>query len=226
MSFSTPVVFLIFNRPDLTKLVFRAIAKARPKHLFVIADGPRFPEEVQKCQETRSIVNRVDWDCEILTDFSQANLGGPKRISSGLDWVFSQVDEAIILEDDCLPSPSFFRFCQVLLERYRNDKRVMQISGNDFLFNNYHFRGHNVGGSYYFTRYAFNWGWATWQRAWKHFDLRIKTWPDFKKFSMGKVFSYDPEAKGYFIPIFDKVHNGEAVHWDFRNLSMEMRHLH
>jgi len=132
MSLSTPVALLIFNRPDLTRIVFDAIAQVKPRQLFIVADGPRCPEEVIKCQQAREAVKKVEWECEVFTNFSDENLGCKHRISTGLDWVFSKVEEAIILEDDCLPTQSFFYFCQTLLEHYRHDTRVMHISGNNF----------------------------------------------------------------------------------------------
>jgi hypothetical protein len=130
----TPVVFFIFNRPGTTERVFAEIARARPEMLLVVADGPRADHagEAERCRAARSIIERVDWECAVLTDFSDDNLGCRRRISSGLDWVFATVEEAIILEDDCLPHPSFFRFCSELLERYRNDPRVAMIGGTNF----------------------------------------------------------------------------------------------
>lgn len=114
----TPVAFVIFNRPDTTKKVFAEIAKARPPKLLVIADGPRADhlDDAEKCTTARAIIDRVDWDCEVLTNYSDINMGCKRRVSSGLDWVFDIVEEAIILEDDCLPHPTFFRFCEELLE--------------------------------------------------------------------------------------------------------------
>src|SRR4030067_809654 len=121
MGLKTPVAFLIFNRPDTTESVFREIARAKPEKLLVVADGAR-PEkagEAEKCEQARRIISSVDWDCEVLKNYSDVNLGCKRRVSSGLDWVFETVEEAIILEADCLPDPSFFTFCEVLLEKYR-----------------------------------------------------------------------------------------------------------
>jgi hypothetical protein len=132
MSLSTPVAFLIFNRPDLTQIVFEAIAKVKPKQLFVVADGPRFAAEAKKCEQARAAIDRVDWECEVFTNFSDTNLGCGQRVASGIGWVFSEVEEAIFLEDDCLPVESFFSFCQALLEHYRHDERIMTINGNNF----------------------------------------------------------------------------------------------
>jgi hypothetical protein len=167
------VALIIFNRPAVTKIVFERIRQARPGMLMLIADGPRenCAGESEACQQVRQIVERVDWPCEVLKNYSDTNLGCGARVASGLDWVFEQVEQAIILEDDCLPDPTFFRFCCELLERYRDDRRVMQICGSNFLF------GRRVScDSYHFSRYPHCWGWATWRRAWRYFDFSIEAW--------------------------------------------------
>ena len=127
----TPVAFLIFNRPDATRRVFESIRDAKPPLLLVVADGPRpdRPDDSRACAEARSLIDRVDWNCEVRTNYSDVNLGCGKRVSSGIDWVFQQVEEAIILEDDCVPDPTFFRFCEELLEKYRHDERISEIGG-------------------------------------------------------------------------------------------------
>lgn len=177
----TPIAFLIFNRPDTTEKVFNRIREAKPPKLLVVADGPR-PDrigEAQKCDLTRAIIERVNWECEVITNYSDINLGCKRRVSSGIDWVFKQVDEAIILEDDCLPDPSFFRYCEELLERYRDDTRIMFISGDNFQFGR-----KSTADSYYFSRCINNtppiWGWATWRRAWQYYDVDLKLWETFK----------------------------------------------
>ncbi len=168
---STPVTFIIFNRPDTTERVFEAIRQAKPPQLLVIADGPRtnHPDDIEKCAAVRAIIEEVDWDCKVLTNFSENNLGCKQRVSSGLDWVFKIVEEAIILEDDCLPSQSFFRYCQELLERYRNNERIMLISG-------YNSQGQWIidDQDYFFSNFGGIWGWASWRRAWQHFDVDMK----------------------------------------------------
>lgn len=169
----TPVVFFIFDRPDTTARVFAEIARGKPPKLLLVADGPRpdHPGEAEKCAAARAVVEQVDWPCEALTDYAETNLGCRRRVSSGLDWVFATVEEAIILEDNCLPHPTFFRFCEELLERYRDDERVMRISGGNHKF------GRKIGtDSYYFTRYAHVWGWASWRRAWRYYDVNMKSW--------------------------------------------------
>lgn len=212
MSLSTPVGFLIFNRPDLTEIVFEAIAKAQPKKLFVIADGPRSPEEAEKCEKARLVIERVDWDCEVLTNFSEKNLGCGRREASGFDWVFSQVEEAIFLEDDTLPAPSFFNFCQTLLERYRHDERIMHINGDNSLSQkrNEH--------SYYFSKYMHGWGWASWRRAWQHYDYNMKTWPEFKRAGLLELVCDDPYEQRYWTNIFDQMYEDPQVidTWDYQ----------
>lgn len=174
----TPVLFLIFNRPDLTRKVFSVIREAEPSKLFIGADGPRLdkPDDIAKCQETREIVKQVDWDCQVKTLFCDNNLGCRVAISSAIDWFFESVDEGIILEDDCLPSKSFFWFCQELLEKYRNDERIMQINGNNYLFGK-----NQIKESYYFSKLNGCWGWATWRRAWEYFDGKMKGFARFKE---------------------------------------------
>lgn len=171
----TPIAFIIFKRPDTTEKVFEAIRQAKPSKLLVIADGARSdrPGEAEKCAATRAIIDKVDWDCEVLKNYSQINLGCGKRVSSGLDWVFANVEEAIILEDDCLPYPSFFRFCEELLKKYRYDERIGSISGQ-----NVQFGRNQTEYSYYYSRYNHIWGWATWRRAWKYFDFDMQNWAE------------------------------------------------
>src|SRR4028118_433764 len=173
----TPVVLIIFNRPAQTEKVFEVIRQAKPPKLLVIADGSRAerPGEAEKCAAARAVIDRVDWDCEVFKNYSDVNLGCDPRISSGLNWVFETVEEAIILEDDCVPHPTFFRYCEELLERYRHDARVMNISGQNVLFGR-----HRTEYSYYFSRYTLCWGWASWRRAWQYFDVDVKLWPEIR----------------------------------------------
>jgi hypothetical protein len=211
---TTPVAFIIFNRPDTTELVFTEIAKAKPAKLLVVADGPRSGRkgEVEKCALTRSIIDRVDWDCEVLTNFSEINLGCKVRVSTGIDWVFKQVEEAIILEDDCLPDPTFFKFCQELLKRYRDDQRIGMISGDNLQFD----RLQNDE-SYYFTKYVHIWGWATWRDRWqKSYDVNLKKWPLIR--DQGRIADIIPNRyeQNYWASIFDKVYKNKIDTWDYQ----------
>lgn len=209
MSLKTPVAFLIFNRPQLTERVFEEIARAKPQTLLVVADGPRFPEEKVKCQEARSIAEKVDWNCEVLRNYSETNMGCKRCVSSGLDWVFSQVEEAIVLEDDCLPAPSFFHFCEVLLEKYRDDERIMMISGDNYQ------DGQKRGQySYYFSKYPHIWGWASWRRSWRYYDVDMKTWPEYKRSGLLHQICESPYEEKRWIEGIEAVLRGELNTWD------------
>ena len=209
---TTPVLFLIFNRPDTTQKVFNAVRQAKPKKLFVAADGPREDRkgEKEKCEQARRIIEQVDWDCEVKTLFRDKNLGCKIAVSSAIDWFFENVEEGIILEDDCLPSQSFFWFCQELLEHYRNDTRIMHISGNNFQF------GHKRGeGTYYFSKYSHIWGWATWRRGWKCFDVNMKSFEEFKREGqINNIFRIKQQQK-YWVKVFQKTYDSEIDSWGY-----------
>ncbi|NEQ84096.1 MAG: glycosyltransferase family 2 protein [Moorea sp. SIO2I5] len=209
----TPVAFIIFKRPDTTERVFEVIREAKPPKLFVIADGPRAdrPGEAEKCAAARAIIERVDWDCEVLENYSDVNLGCCQRVSSGIDWVFNTVEEAIILEDDCLPHPDFFPFCENLLERYRDDERVMMVSGTNFLG-----KWKSDRQSYHFSYYGGIWGWASWRRAWNYYDITMSLWsnPDIKnriRDVLANNEHYQARKKS-----FDSTLNGKYDAWDYR----------
>ena len=178
MSYQTlsPVIFCIFNRPDTTQKVFEAIRSAHPPELYVVADGPRTgkPGEAQLCEETRKITKKIDWPCNVTYDFSDQNLGCKQRIYSGISKAFEQFEFAIILEDDCLPSPDFFRFVDTNRKRYDTDSRVMHISGTALV------RPKIPRQTYYRGNIPLIWGWATWKSAWAGLDLDIENWPELK----------------------------------------------
>jgi hypothetical protein len=209
----TPVVLLIFNRPDTTEKVFEAIRQAKPPKFFVVADGPRKdkPDGIEKCAAARAIIDRVNWDCEVFTNYSEENLGCKLRVSTGLDWVFSQVEEAIILEDDCLPHPSFFCFCEELLNYYRDDERIMIISGDNFQFGR-----KRTEYSYYFSRYPHCWGWATWKRAWQYYDIEMKLWPKIRDSNCFKYVLEEPRAFKYWSRIFQSTYDEKIDSWAYR----------
>jgi hypothetical protein len=196
----TPVVLILFNRPHLVQKVFERVADAKPEKLFLIADGPRqaSPNDVTLCQEARRIVSTVTWPAEVYVNFSDINLGCGRRISSGLDWVFARVPEAIILEDDCLPSPQFFSFCEELLERYRDDNRIGIISGDNFVAPEI-----NCPSSYYFSLYPHVWGWATWRRTWALFDFSLSGWPEARSEGMLQKILTRSETIRFWSAVFD-----------------------
>ncbi len=170
----TPVVLVVFNRAETTRRVLAQIRAARPRQLFIVADGPRAnrPDDAERCAAVRALIDgEIDWACDVRRNVAESNLGCARRVSSGLDWVFSHVEEAIILEDDCLPDETFFPFCAELLGRYREKQRVAQIAGCSFQKS-----GLLEGPSYYFSRYPHCWGWATWRRAWQYYDYGMQSW--------------------------------------------------
>lgn len=168
--FNIPILFLVFNRPDVTQQVFDKIREVQPSRLYIAADGPRKNKigEAEKCKEVRNIVSNIDWECELVTLFRDENLGCGLGPSQAITWFFDQVEEGIILEDDCLPSSSFFFFCEQMLDRYRDNKKVFHISGN-----NWYSESEKLEEDYYFTSQVGAWGWATWADRWKtyKFDL-------------------------------------------------------
>ncbi len=143
------------------------LRQVRPRYLFVVADGPRLdrPGEVERCLAARAVLKNIDWECNIRTNFAAVNLGCGRRMSSGISWILEQVEEAIFLEDDCLPDPTFFRFCAELLARYRTEERVWMVNGSNPLSP---WRAESR--SYHFALHGCHWGWATWRRAWQWYD--------------------------------------------------------
>ncbi len=214
MRLRTPVVLIIFNRPVTTLRVFEAIRQAQPPKLFVIADGPRADREGEaaKCAAARAIVDQVDWNCEVFKNYSDVNLGCGLRPASGIRWVFEQVTEAIILEDDCLPHHSFFRFCEEMLDHYRYDERVMHISGANLS------RGRGRKDySYFFSRYPFCWGWASWRRAWRHFDFDLNRWPEINSGKWLRSLLDNEREVEFWTRHFDDVCERDKDHiWDFQ----------
>jgi hypothetical protein len=210
-----PVVFLIFRRPDLTAQVFEQIREAKPAKLLVVADGPRNAEEALLCEQSRKVTEHIDWDCEVLRNYSDINLGCRDRVASGLTWAFEQVEEAIILEDDCLPHPSFFLYCHTLLNYYRHDERVMVITGNNFQDGQ-----QRTSYSYYFSKYNHCWGWATWRRAWKHWQFNPQKWREFRDAGLMRFVCDDPYEEKYWMAIFNTLFlegkpNTWAYAWTF-----------
>jgi len=210
MTLETPVALIIFRRPEHTRRVFERIAVARPRTLLIIGDGPRGddPEEVARVAETRAITQRVDWPCNLMTNFAEDNLGLKRRIMSGLQWVFDNVEEAIILEDDCVAEPTFFFYCRELLERYREDHRIATVSGEN------HQNGlRRTPYSYFFSKYFQCSGWATWRRVWDEFDLGMKTWPEFHDAGAMRSIAETPVEQKYWTKIFQSVYDGEVNGW-------------
>ena len=212
---STPVVMIVFRRPEHTRRVLTAIREARPRRLMVIADGASGGREgeAQKCAAARGVVDElVDWPCEVLRNYSDVNLGVEARFYSGFQWVFEQCESAIILEDDEVPHASFFGFCEEMLARYREDERVFAVNGTNFVADRY-----TCAESYYFSRYFHCWGFATWRRAWREYDLRLSRWPEVRGTDwLMKLCDGRADEARHHAENFEKVHRGEIRTWDYQ----------
>jgi hypothetical protein len=212
-SFDIPILFLVFNRIDTTKEVFEKIKSIKPKFLFIASDGPRLnninDQEVFIIREW--ILENIDWNCEIKTLFREENLGCGLAISSAISWFFENVEMGIILEDDCLPSISFFKFCEELLVKYKDDKKVFSICASQMLdFDSF------SNSSYIFSNFSLIWGWATWRRAWVNYDYNINDWPKFRKNSFFNQIQIPYRSQFYFKDIFEKSYNNKFNTWDYQ----------
>lgn len=213
MAIHTPVLLIVFNRPDLTRQLFEEVRKVKPDRLFIAADGPRIHKlgEEKLCIKARAIFDEVDWPCEVKTIYRTENLGCKVAVSSAIDWFFEHVEFGIILEDDCLPNISFFYFCEELLGKYEYDEKIHIIGGNFFQKNRPFIT------SYYFSRYPHIWGWATWKRAWKHYDVNIASYQSgiLNTETFKGIFNSKRELK-YWAKIFDRCKNNEIDTWDYQ----------
>src|SRR3989338_283785 len=211
--FNTPILLIAFNRPETTKIVFEEIRKVRPKNFFMAVDGPRNGNEKDKTkvEKVREIIKKVDWPCKVKTLFRKENLGCKFGESSAITWFFKNVENGIILEDDNFPDPSFFKFCEELLEKYKNDERVMHISGNNFQ------RGRSIDNySYYFSRYAHIWGWASWRRAWEKYDITLKSYPELRKKGYFKMLHPDFFERKNTLKNLDACYYKNFNTWDYQ----------
>ncbi|MFZ2957709.1 MAG: nucleotide-diphospho-sugar transferase [Candidatus Ozemobacteraceae bacterium] len=209
----TPVLFLIFNRPDTTACVFDMIRQAKPPRLYIASDGPRESRagESLRVRETRDFVlQSISWDCEVKTLFRENNLGCKIAVSSAITWFFEQEEMGIILEDDTVPSLNFFWFCEELLEKYKDDLRVLHVDGTSFS------QVLPISESYDFSKYALIWGWATWRRAWKSYDVKMGT---FREFLSGKMIErvWDTRAEQEFwTRLLSLAYEDKVDTWDFQ----------
>jgi hypothetical protein len=210
---SVPVLLLAFSRPDTTAVVLDSLRAVRPERLFFAVDGPR-PDrqgERERVTQVRRLVQRIDWPCRVETLFRDRNLGCRAAVSEAITWFLDHVEAGIILEDDCTPHPSFFRFAAELLERFAHDDRVFMISGDNFQF------GRRRGQySYYFSRYTHIWGWATWRRAWKHYDDAMSAWPARRDQAWLAGLLGDRAAAEYWTRVFDATREGRNDSWAYR----------
>ena len=208
---NTPILFLIFNRPKTTKQVFDKIRQIKPKQLFIAADGPRLskPNEKNLCEKTCAIIKKIDWECEVKTLFREENLGCGRAVSSAISWFFEHVEEGIILEDDCVPKTNFFNFCEIMLEKYRDNPRVMHVSGTSYSFAEKLKSEEDI---YYFSAFCPIWGWATWRRAWLLYEFEINEWLSLNTLLENRISNVS--FRQVLISGFEDIHNGTADTWD------------
>jgi hypothetical protein len=210
----SPVLFLVFNRPDATRQAFEAIRAARPPRLYVAADGPRpyCEGEAALCAEVRRIATHVDWPCKVETLFQDRNLGCMLGPFTGITWLFEREEEGIILEDDIVPVPTFFPYCDELLERFRDDERVGVISGWNPVS-----RYATTPHSYFFSLHVRSWGWASWRRAWRHYDIHMQAWPSWRdQGGLRSISDGNRWFESYWRSLFDITHRGGVDWWDYQ----------
>ena len=218
----SPVLFLVFNRPETTEKVFEQIRSAKPPKLYVAADGPREGRdgELEACQRVRDIATQVDWPCEVKTLFQERNLGCKIGVSTGIGWFFEQEPEGIILEDDVLPVPSFFSYCDELLEKYRYDERVGMISGSNLVSSRV-----ICEESYFFSKIPLIWGWAAWRRSWQQYDVSIHEWPTWDRSGgLQKLFPSKLLVSSYWRDAFNRVFQGKLNTWDYQLMFARWRY--
>ncbi|HSW90188.1 MAG TPA: hypothetical protein VLH19_04935 [Patescibacteria group bacterium] len=198
--FATPILLLTFNRPDYVERQIQLLSAIAPKRLYIACDGPRNNEDLEIQNRIHILVSNIDWKCSVFTLYRKKNLGCRVAVSSAIDWFFKNEEQGIILEDDCIADVTFFPFCEQMLRRYRKDKKIMHVSGMSPV----HIESKN---SYVFSSHPLCWGWATWRRAWKKYDVNMKTWPD-------RASSY--VGQKYWIDLFQKMYEKKIDTWDYQ----------
>lgn len=208
---NTPILFIVFNRIDTARRVFNTIKQAKPRRLYIACDGPRKnrPEEKVACQQTRDLVDQVNWECDVFTMFLEDNLGPSKGPYSFIKWFFSKEEQGIILEHDCLPHPDFFFYCEELLNKYKNTPQIGAISGPNFVSESH------ATNSYTYTIYNHIWGWATWRRTIDKYSLDLSM---YSKQDLNKILNLyftTQIEKLYWKTIFKQIKKGEIPTWDY-----------
>ena len=218
---NTPLIIIIYNRYEFTLKLIDSIKRVKPKYIYVIADGPQIDNSHDrlKCERTRSIIETIKWTNNITKIYSEINLGLEKRIVTGLNLVFSKVDKAIILEDDCIPKKTFFKYCDELLNKYENNLTISHIGGSRFIDND------ESNDSYYFSKYSIEWGWATWRNRWRRYDSGMIDWPSVRESEIFIDFFNNKRTMKYWKWIFDNCYNGNinswAYKWKYKNISQK-----
>lgn len=209
--FKTPILILVYNRSKYINKLLEILRKLNAQNIYVSFDGAKkHKEDVNKCKEVTRSINNINWKCNLYKNFLNKNYGCKLGVSKGLDWFFSKVKQGIIIEDDCIPSQDFFYFCEWSLNTYKHDKRVGGITGNNFLNNKVKLKD-----SFYYSKYAHCWGWATWRRTWKNYDKSVKFWENFKLSEKWEYFFLNHREKKYWEKIFNNVVNYSLDSWAY-----------
>ena len=208
----SPVLLIIFKREDTTRRVFNRIREAQPPRLYIAADGPRADREGEReaCERTRQVVANVDWPCEVHHLYRDQNMGCGRGMSSAISWFFEHEEQGIIIEDDILPHIDFFRYCDEMLDRYKNDERIQMVAGC-----NYFYDGYESTEPYYLSTFACIWGWATWRRVWStySFDVNELSTEDIRR----KIMLSMPQgADSYFLQVYDQMCHHLIDTWDYQ----------
>jgi hypothetical protein len=213
MSYNTPILLLVFKRPDLTQKVFDRVRQIQPKQLFINGDGPRPNKEgeAERVAATRLIFEQVDWECEVHTLYRETNLGCRNAVSGGINWFFEHVEQGIILEEDCIPDLTFFQFAEEMLERYKNHDEIMSIGGLNLIQD----QTKDIPTSYLFSKFVFYSGWATWRRAWQKMDVDMQRFPEFVEQNYISRLLKDKDAQKYFLQKFHETHTKQNDSWAY-----------
>jgi len=206
-----PVVLIIYHRPDLSRNLINYLRPVKPSNIYVVADGPKDAPDNASCETTRRVIKEIDWPCTVHKVYAKTNMGLHHRVVSGLNHVFKREKWAIILEDDLVIDPSFFRFCEQLLKKYENNDKIISISGNNFQFGK-----NKIKESYYFSRYVHSWGWATWKRAWDKYDDKLTDWDKLRHSNWLHSLLSSNILALYWGKIFDMVSEGQVDSWAYR----------
>lgn len=224
MAFGKPILLIIFNRPEMARQVAARVAGITPATVYIASDGPRshvHGEEQKVAAARNAATTAFDRSCNVHTLYHAKNLGCKKAVQSALNWFFENESEGIVLEDDCLPDKSFFSYCDCLLDRYRDDLRIGMISGDNFQFDRL-----ALESSYYFSRYAHVWGWASWRRTWNYYRSDKPFWEEVQKSALLKTVFNRQKVRAHWEKIFDKVYADQIDTWDYQlNLSLWSQHM-
>lgn len=209
----SPVLFLIFKRPDTTEIVFDRIREVQPPKLYIAADGPREnrPDEIEKCNITRKITEKIDWPCEVHRLYQEKNLGCGLGVSTAISWFFEHEEEGIIIEDDIIAHPDFFSYCDEMLEKYRDDNRIQLVTGRNSFFKSFK----HDSCSYYLSNYFMIWGWASWRRVWKTYQFDVSSISE-ERFLSAVRAKIDPRAHDYVLRIFRTMKDHKCDTWDYQ----------